>query len=281
MLSRGCNNEAERRLRKALPLPLAAEQKQTLREDGTPYYVQLAAIIRRQIADDTWNVGDRLPTLKQLVAAFGVSPMTVRHALAGLETEGLISAERGRGTFVTAKPETTGTVPYLLTRSPSQRGGELSFRVVASRPAQGELRIVPEDGGPLDSYRYMKRIFSRNGAPFTVGEYFVAADIYNFIPEKLWASELISTLLYDTKQSGLANVRQTFRVVSSMPQEAAELGIRVHDPVVRVRRIFQNTQKEVICLAQLVYRTDGVVFDINIDLEDRNRLLELGGFPES
>ena len=33
---------------------------------------------------------------------------------------------------------------------------------------------------------------------------------------------------------------------------------------------------------KLVLRgTDGVVFDINIDLDDRNRLLELGGFPES
>lgn len=66
-----------------------------------------------------------------------------------------------------------------------------------------------------------------------------------------------------------------------MPQEAAELDIRTHDPVVRVHRIFQNARKEVICLAQLVYRTDSVVFDINIDLEDRNRLLELGGFPDS
>lgn len=268
-------------MRKALPLPRAAEQKQTLREDGTPYYVQLAAIIRRQIADETWNVGDRLPTLKQLVAAFGVSPMTVRHALAGLETEGLISAERGRGTFVAAKPEMPGSIPYLLTRSPSHRAAGLSFRVVASRPAQAELRISPEDGAPFENYHYMKRIFSRDGRPFIVGEYLVASSAHRMIPDRLWATELISTLLYDTKEVGLAHVRQTFRVVSSMPQEAAELDIRVHDPVVRVRRIFQNTQKEVICLAQLVYRTDGVVFDINIDLEDRNRLLELGGFPES
>lgn len=259
----------------------AAEQKQVLREDGTPYYVQLAAIIRRQIADQTWLVGDRLPTLKQMVLTFGVSPMTVRHALAGLEKEGLISAERGRGTFVTAKPEMPGSVPYLLTRSPARRGGDLSFRVIASRPAQGELRISPEDGRPLESYRYMKRIFSRNGGPFIVGEYLVATSAYRMIPDRLWASELISTLLYDTKDVGLTNVRQTFRVVSSLPQEAAELDIRVHDPVVRVRRIFQNERREVICLAQLVYRTDGVVFDINIDLEDRNRLLELGGFPES
>jgi GntR family transcriptional regulator len=262
-------------------LPNTTETTQIFRDDGTPYYVQLATVIRRQIADEFWTVGDRLPTLKHLVATYGVSPMTVRHALSGLEKEGLISAERGRGTFVTAKPEMTGSAPHLLTRSSSQRGGELSFRVVASRPADGELRIAPEDGEPLGNYRYMKRIFSRNGGPFTVGEYLVSTDIHELIPEKQWESELISTLLYDTKSVGLSKVRQTFRVISSMPQEAAELGIRVHDPVVQVRRIFQNARREVICLAQLVYRTDGVVFDINIDLEDRDRLLELGGIPES
>lgn len=262
-------------------MPNAAEQVQMLRDNGTPYYVQLATVIRRQIADEIWNVGDRLPTLKDLVATYGVSAMTVRHALAGLEKEGLISAERGRGTFVTAKPETADPVPHLLTRSPSQRGGELSFRVVASRPAAGELRMAAEDGEPFDGYRYIKRVFSRNGGPFTVGEYFVATEIYDLIPEKLWSRELISTLLYDTREVGLARVRQTFRVISSMPQEAAELGIRVHDPVVQVRRVFQNARRQVICLAQLVYRTDGVVFDINVDVDDRDRLLELGGIPES
>lgn len=264
-----------------LKLPSASETTQIFRDDGTPYYVQLATVIRRQIADEFWNVGDRLPTLKDLVATYGVSPMTVRHALAGLEREGLISAERGRGTFVKAKPESAVSDPHLLTRSSTRRGLDRTFQVVASRPADGELRVVPEDGEPAESYRYMKRIFSRNGGPFTVGEYFVATDVYELIPEARWDSELISTLLYDTTEAGLAAVRQTFRVVSSMPQEAAELGIRTHDPVVRVRRIFRNAQKRVICLAQLVYRTDGVVFDINIDLDDRNRLLELGGFPES
>lgn len=262
-------------------MPNVADHMQVFRDDGTPYYVQLAGVIRRQIADEHWTVGDRLPTLKHLVATYGVSPMTVRHALAGLEKEGLISAERGRGTFVTAKPEMAGPARHLLTRSPSQRGGKLVFEVVASRPADGELRITPEDGEPLDGYRYMKRIFSREGGPFTVGEYLVANDVYDLVPERLWSSELVSTLLYDTKEIGLAKVRQTFRVISSMPQEAAELGIRVHEPVVQVRRIFQDARRQVICLAQLIYRTDGVVFDINIDLDDRDRLLELGGIPES
>lgn len=99
----------------------------------------------------------------------------------------------------------------------------------------------------------------------------------------LTSSELKQTLRDDGTPYYVqlaAMIRQTFRVVSSMPQEAAELDIRMHDPIVRVRRIFQNKNKEVICLAQLAYRTDGVVFDINIDLESRSRLLELGGVPE-
>ncbi|PWV97777.1 GntR family transcriptional regulator [Hoeflea marina] len=259
----------------------APEQKQLLREDGTPYYVQLAAIIRRQIADEALTIGDRLPTLKQLVATFGVSAMTVRHAINGLEKEGLIRAERGRGTFVTAKPEMPGAVPYLLTRSPARRGDGLNFRVLASRPANQELRISEDEGEAFGSYHYMKRSFSRNDRPFIVGEYLIATHAYAAVPERLWATELVSTLLYDTKEIGLSRVRQTFRVVSSMPHEAAELDIQMHEPVVRVRRIFQNPRGQVICLAQLVYRTDGVVFDINIEVDDRERLYELGGFPES
>ncbi|MCB1342162.1 MAG: GntR family transcriptional regulator [Pseudooceanicola sp.] len=262
-------------------MPLADDQKTTLREDGTPYYVQLAAILRRQISDGTWTVGDRLPTLKDLVAQYGVSPMTVRHALGGLEGEGLIRAERGRGTFVTGTPGGGGAIPYKLTNTPPARGSLLSFRVVETRPANGELRISPDEGIAAPEYVYMKRIFARNGGPFISGQYFVSREAYETVGKAVWPRELISNIMYDTKALGLAKVRQTFRVIASTPQEAAELDIRTHDPLVQVRRFFQTAKGEVICLAQLLYRTDGVVFDINIDLDDRNRLIELAGFPES
>lgn len=74
---------------------------------------------------------------------------------------------------------------------------------------------------------------------------------------------------------------QEIRVIPSMAEEAAELGIRTHDPVVQVRRIFLNRKREVLCLGNLVYRADRVRFDINLDLDDRNRVLELSGFPTS
>ncbi|PCI85350.1 MAG: hypothetical protein COB24_13110 [Hyphomicrobiales bacterium] len=255
--------------------------KRQFRKDGTPYYVQLAAIIRRQIAEGSWDIGDKLPTLKQMVATYGVSPMTVRQAIAGLKQEGLIDPTRGRGTFVIAKPETLTSIPYNLNRSSGTDDGAFSFRMVALRPANNELRITPEDGTALDDYQYMKRTFASDGRPYIVAEYMIAGEVFGKIPENLWAKGLISELLYDTKDVGLSHVQQKFRVISSMPQEAAELKIQTHDPVIQVRRIFLNAKKEILCLAQLVYRTDGVVFDMNIDLNDRDQLFELGGFPVS
>lgn len=44
--------------------------------------------------------GDQLPSTRSLVAAYGVSPVTVSRALARLAAEGMVIAEPGRGTFV-------------------------------------------------------------------------------------------------------------------------------------------------------------------------------------
>ena len=267
----------------AQPRPSSSDDRRRvrwLRGDGTPYYVQLASIIRRQIDDQTLKAGDQLPTLKEFVAAFGVSPMTVRQAIASLEKDGLVAATRGRGTFVTAKPVDLRPSPHQLTTTPAGRIDQLTFKVLASHPARGELTLAADEGRPLGDYHYMKRLFLRAGRPFTIGEFLIGSKIHAAVPGKAWRTELVSTLLYDTRAAGLRNVRQTFRVMAPTPGEATELGIRLNDPVVRVRRIFLNGRKEVICLGQLVYRTDGVVFDINFDFKKREQLFELGGFPE-
>ena len=47
--------------------------------------------------------GDKLTSQRELAEQLVVSPLTVKKAYDELEREGLITTERGRGTFVTAK----------------------------------------------------------------------------------------------------------------------------------------------------------------------------------
>jgi GntR family transcriptional regulator len=66
---------------------------------------QVAAEIRRAIAEGEAGPGDRLPLAKDLAAVLGVNKNTVIRALHILRDEGLLDFTRGRGVTVTGTPE--------------------------------------------------------------------------------------------------------------------------------------------------------------------------------
>jgi GntR family transcriptional regulator len=66
---------------------------------------QVAAEIRRAIADGEAKPGERLPPAKDLAAVIGVNTNTVLRALRTLRDEGLLEFRRGRGITVAGTPE--------------------------------------------------------------------------------------------------------------------------------------------------------------------------------
>lgn len=68
-------------------------------------HVQVAAEIRRAIADGEAKPGERLPPAKDLAAVLGVNSNTVLRALRELRDDGLLEFRRGRGITVTGTPE--------------------------------------------------------------------------------------------------------------------------------------------------------------------------------
>ena len=69
---------------------------------GTPLYLQLKEDLARRIDGMEWE-GAAFPSETKLSAEYGVSRITVRHAVAELEKEGAICRKQGRGTFVKAR----------------------------------------------------------------------------------------------------------------------------------------------------------------------------------
>lgn len=75
------------------------------RDAPSQLYEQVAAEIRRAIADGEAKPGERLPPAKDLAAVLGVNTNTVLRSLRKLRDEGLLEFRRGRGITVAGTPE--------------------------------------------------------------------------------------------------------------------------------------------------------------------------------
>lgn len=76
--------------------------------------VQVADEIRRAITDGTYGPGCRLPSERELAAAFGVSRTTVREALKSLASLGFLEIRQGTGTMVSPQATTLEDPAYWL-----------------------------------------------------------------------------------------------------------------------------------------------------------------------
>ena len=70
-----------------------------------PPYLQIVQQVRQALRMGVLDVGDQLPSVREVVAATAINPNTVLKAYRDLEREGLVAAAAGRGTFVTRRPD--------------------------------------------------------------------------------------------------------------------------------------------------------------------------------
>jgi GntR family transcriptional regulator len=69
---------------------------------GVATYVQIVQQVREALRLGVLDVGDQLPTVREVVAELAINPNTVAKAYRELEREGLVVARQGRGTFVSS-----------------------------------------------------------------------------------------------------------------------------------------------------------------------------------
>lgn len=138
------------------------------RNSPIPLYYQLRQLLEQDLRNGQLEVGQRLPSEAMLCAQYDVSRTVVRQTLSDLESTGLISRIKGRGSFVTA-PKTPEHLVQALTslhEDVEKRGQRLQTKVLrlevepaspyiadALRLPQGEQLILLErlryvDGEP-------------------------------------------------------------------------------------------------------------------------------------
>ncbi len=74
-------------------------------DNRLPIYVQLVDRLEQAIVSGAFAPGEKVDSVRELASQAGVNPNTMQRALAELEQEGLIYAQRTAGRFVTDDKE--------------------------------------------------------------------------------------------------------------------------------------------------------------------------------
>lgn len=91
-------------------------------QPGVSYYVQLIQQVRQALLFGLLKPGDRLPTVKEVVAQVALNPNTVLRAYRELEHDGFVISKPGLGTFVAAKaPASIARDSYRSLRADLER----------------------------------------------------------------------------------------------------------------------------------------------------------------
>lgn len=235
-------------------------------ESPIPRNVQLAELFRHRIARGMWSPGENLPSLDELVKEFDVSRVTVRQAIDRLAREGLVSPQQGRGTIVTGRGSTDRWFNVQTTLD------DLCRVYLDNKPDLQNLdeglcspTLTATDGQPVERYRYIRRLHSRDGVPYCVISIYLDDQIFLQAPER-FREEIVILLLRELPGITIARAHQTLTNGAADVEVAQFLRIPINAPVTEVRRVFTDPQGRVFYLADVTYRGDFIrlVMDLRV-----------------
>jgi len=231
-----------------------------------PYYYQIEEWLRGLIASGQLKPGDMLADEITLAGQLNISRMTMRHALNHLANEGLLTRQRGRGTFV-APPRSQ--VPFVrdqirsMTEEVAAEGHALRSRVLAQALLPASAEMVRELGLPLgDQMILIRRLRSTEGVPLAIEN---AHHPHRRFPELLTrdlTDRSIYEILEEEYDARPTEAVDTIVAGTATREEAALLEVEEGAPVMRYKRISRDASGGPLEFTTAIIRADRYQFVI-------------------
>jgi GntR family transcriptional regulator len=224
--------------------------------NGTPVYKRIQSAIRKRIDASELKPGDVVPSERELARTHRVSLMTARHALAGLEREGVVERRRGAGTFVAA-PKIHFNKLMSYTEHMSSRGLSPRSRVLGSKLIEDEPEVAARLGLPATTALVkIERLRETGDDPFALETVYLPAKEFSaLVNAPLGRTSLFATLQHDYGVE-LAYADEEVDATAAEANIAELLGVARGASVLRIRQVIYSTKGKATIYAVGFYRSE-------------------------
>lgn len=232
---------------------------------GVTQYLQLASILRHQIAHGELASGQRLPTVVQLAAQYKVAGITVRQAYGLLRAEGLITSQRGRGTYVAAASSAMHANLHAAINDPCAK--DIRFEVLEQRDRVSLPASLARGGATYSDYTCIRKIHIHDGDPFCLAEIYVASIIHARFPVGSEHQHKIAYLLNEYATDKPQKMQQTLTVAPADMVLAQSLGCSFATPIAHMVRRISDSSGRIAYAGLFWYRGDRFVLEVEFPFD--------------
>lgn len=203
------------------------------------------------------EVGDSIPSERQLSTDLGVSRLTLRAAVDDLVHEGYLVRRRGSGTFV-SKPKITQELTMSSFTDDMRRRGmvpssrTLDLRVVLAGAMFGHVLHV----SPSEPVVVVKRLRLADRETMAIETLHVRQSLVPGLGGRDLEQRSFYELLHERYGIVIAGGLQTIEPTVTDEDESSALGVPLHSPAFLFERVTRSASGEIIEFVRSIYRGD-------------------------
>lgn len=242
-----------------------------------PYYIQLIEALKEKIKFENLKPGDQLPSEPDMCDLYGVSRTVVRQALRELELQGLVSRQKGKGTFI-AQPKIkeslvqklTGFFQDMVERGHTPQTKVLNFEVI---PAPSRISQLLELKPDTEVY-CIERLRSVEGDPILIVKTYIPTNLVPGLEKENLETESLYKI-FDTEYGlRITHGRRAIEAVAANQYEADLLQIEHGDPLVMLDSVSFLEDGTPIEYFHAVHRGDRSRFEVELVRLESDKNLE-------
>jgi DNA-binding GntR family transcriptional regulator len=221
-----------------------------------PAYQKIQCAIQQQIERGKLKPGDAVPSERELARVHGVSLMTARSALAGLERKGLVERRRGSGTFVSV-PKINYNELVSTTELMGARGFGVISRLLTAKVIEDQAEIAARLGiNGSSALVKLERLRQVEQEPLAIETSYLAASKFAELATRPLEHGSLFFTLESRYQTQIAYADEEVDATVADKRAAALLRIPEGAPILRIRQVIYSTQNEPVLYVLGLYRSD-------------------------